>query len=160
MPDTDATMNSEAAVRKLALMIRGIKVAMLTTCATDGALHSRPMATLDADFDGVVWFFSRASSGKVDEIRADAEVNLAYASPEDHRYVSLSGRASIVRDPEKMRELWSPAGRMWFAQGLDDPDLVLLRVDVRVAQYWDMLMGGMVILPNLEAARIEMAAEA
>ena len=160
MPDADATRNSDAAVRKLDLMIRGIKVAMLTTCGPDGALHSRPMATLEADFDGVVWFFSHASSGKVDEIRTDAEVNLAYASPEDHRYVSLSGRASIVRDPEKMRELWSPAGRMWFAQGLDDPDLVLLRVDVRTAQYWDMLVGGMVVLSDLEAARIEMAAEA
>ena len=157
MPDT---MNSEDAIRKVAMMIRGIKVAMLTTSSPDGALHSRPMATQEADFDGTLWFFSRAASGKVDEIRADAEVNLAYASPDDHRYVSLSGRASIVRDREKMQELWGPAARMWFARGLDDPDLILLRIEVRTAQYWDMLVGGMVVLPNFEAARMEMAAEA
>jgi len=157
MPDT---MNSEDAIRKVAMMIRGIKVAMLTTSSPDGALHSRPMATQEADFDGTLWFFSRASSGKVGEIQADAEVNLAYASPDDHRYVSLSGRASIVRDREKMQELWGPAARMWFARGLDDPDLILLRIEVRTAQYWDMLVGGMVVLPNFEAARMEMAAEA
>lgn len=153
-------MNPDDAIRKVAMMIRGIKVAMLTTVSPDGSLHSRPMATQDADFDGAVWFFSRLSSGKVDEIQADAEVNLAYASPQDHRYISLAGRASIVRDQEKMQELWSPATRMWFAQGLEDPDLALIRVDVRTAQYWDMLVGGMVVLPDLEASRIEMAAEA
>lgn len=154
------SMKPEDAARKVAMMIRGIKVAMLTTIAPDGSLHSRPMATQEADFDGSLWFFARASSPKVDEIRDDSDVNLAYASPEDHRYVSLSGKATVVRDPEKARELWNPAYRMWFAQGLDDPELVLLRVDVRFAQYWDMLAGGMVVLPGLDASRIEMAVEA
>jgi general stress protein 26 len=146
------------AVRKVAMMIRGIKVAMLTTASPDGGLHSRPMATQEADFDGSLWFFTRASSAKVDEVLGDAEVNVSYASPEDHRYVSLSGRASIVREPEKLRELWRPSNRIWFAQGLEDPDLALLRVDVRIAQYWDMLAGGMIVLPGFEAETVAMAA--
>lgn len=154
------SMKTEDATRKVAMMIRGIKVAMLTTVAPDGGLHSRPMATQEIDFDGSLWFFTKASSPKVGEIRDDSDVNLSYASPEDHRYISLSGKATIVRDPEKAKELWNPAYRMWFAQGLDDPDLVLLRVDVRFAQYWDMLAGGMVVLPGLDASRIEMAVEA
>lgn len=153
-------MKPQDAARKVALLIRGIKVAMLTTVAPDGSLHSRPMATQEVDFDGSLWFFTRASSTKVDEIRHDADVNLAYSSPEDHRYVSLSGKATVVRDREKARELWNPSHRMWFAQGLDDPDLVLLRVDVDVAQYWDMLVGGMVVLPRLESLRMELAVEA
>ncbi|WP_165250884.1 pyridoxamine 5'-phosphate oxidase family protein [Paludisphaera soli] len=148
------------AVRKVAMMIRGIKVAMLATASPDGGLHSRPMATQEAEFDGTLWFFTRTSSAKVDEILGDAEVNVSYASPEDHRYVSLSGRASIVREPEKLRELWSPANRIWFARGLDDPDLALLRVDVRIAQYWDMLAGGMIVLPGFEAEAVAMAATA
>ena len=155
------SMRPEDAMRKVGLLIRGIKVAMLTTVAPDGGLHSRPMATQEVDFDGSLWFFTKASSPKVDEIRDDADVNLAYASPEDHRYVSLSGRATIVRDPDKARDLWHPSHRMWFPRGLDDPDLVLLRVDVRVAQYWDMLAGGMVVLPTSAAqARTELAVEA
>ena len=140
-------LRPEEALRKVGMMIRGIKVAMLTTSAPDGSLHSRPMATREAEFDGRLWFFTRASSTKVDEIRDDAEVNVSYASPEEHRYISLGGRAALVRDPGRLRELWGPSDRMWFPQGLDDPDLALLRVDVRVAQYWDMLAGGMVVLP-------------
>lgn len=154
------SMKPNETMRRVGMMIRGVKVAMLTTVAPDGSLHSRPMAAHQAEFDGTIWFFSRASSEKAAEIRDDAEVNVSYSSPGDHRYVSLSGRASIVRDEAKIREIWSPMHRIWFPQGLDDPDLVLLRVDVRVAQYWDMLVGGMVVLPDLQSAALEMAVEA
>lgn len=144
------TQTAAAGVRKVALMIRGVKVAMLTTTAPDGSLHSRPMATQEAEFDGVLWFFTKSGSGKVDEILHDSEVNVSYASPDDHRYVSVSGKAALVRDRDKIEELWSPVYRTWFAQGLDDPELALLRVDVRRADYWDMLAGGMVTMPTEE----------
>ena len=102
-------------------MIRGLKIAMLTTSAPDGTLHSRPMATQEAEFDGVLWFFTKSGSGKVDEIRQDAEVNLSYASTEGHRYVSLSGRASLVRDADKIQELWNPSYRAGSPGGSTTP---------------------------------------
>ena len=40
-------------------------------------------------------------------------------------------------DRAKMEELWSPALRAWFPDGLDDEDLALLKVDVEQAEYWD-----------------------
>jgi len=49
----------------------------------------------------------------------------------------VSGRASVVRDRGKAEELWSPAMKAWFPDGLDDPDLALLRVQVEDAEYWD-----------------------
>jgi general stress protein 26 len=141
-------MDSQTAeVRKVALMTRGIKVAMLTTTAPDGTLHSRPMATQQADFDGVLWFLTKSHCVKVDEIHHDAEVNVSYASPEDNRYVSISGTASLVRDPDKIRELWNDSYAPWFSQGVDDPEIALLRVEVHTVAYWDMLTGGMVTLP-------------
>ncbi|APW62258.1 pyridoxamine 5'-phosphate oxidase family protein [Paludisphaera borealis] len=148
----DTQTAAAAGVRKVALMIRGVKVAMLTTTAPDGTLHSRPMATQEAEFDGALWFFTKSGSGKVDEILHDSEVNVSYAAPEDHRYVSVSGKAALVRDRDKIEELWSPVYRPWFAQGLDDPDVALLRVDVRKVAYWDMLAGGMVTMPTEEEA--------
>jgi len=146
---------SETAARKVARMIRGVRVAMLTTTAPDGALHSRPMAAggdddeereREKEFDGELWFFTKVDSGKVDEILHDSEVNLSYVSFEDHRYVSLSGRAMVVRDQEKIDALWSPMYRPWFAKGLDEPGLALLRVNVRTARYWDALVGEMIEL--------------
>ena len=131
-------------VKKLAGLIRGIDVAMMTTVAEDGALRSRPMATPQAEFDGTLWFFTRADAPKVDEVGRDRRVNVSYASPGDHRYVSVSGTAQLVRDKEKIRELWSPGLKEWFPKGPDDPELALLRVDAEEAEYWDAPSGAMV----------------
>jgi len=125
-------------VQKLAKLIKGIKFAMMTTALPDGTLRSRPMATQQTEFDGsALWFFTYYNSGKVDEIRSDQHVNLSYADPSDNRYVSVSGRAMILRDRKKAEELWTELHRAWFPKGLDDPNLALLRVDVQDAEYWD-----------------------
>lgn len=124
-------------MQKLDKMLKGIRIAMLTTVMQDGTLRSRPMATQDDDFDGQIWFFSDAESAKVYEVRGESHVNLAYCDPSNNRYVSVSGRASVVRDPSRARELWSPAAKAYFPNGPEDPNLVLLKVDVDQAEYWD-----------------------
>ncbi len=115
---------------KIGKLIDGIKVAMLTTAAADGSLRSRPMATQEVEFDGVLWFFTDVSSPKVDEVREDQHVNVSYSDPSGNRYVSMSGRARVVRDPAKVRELWSPVHKAWFPKGPEDPSIGLLRVEV------------------------------
>ena len=41
------------------------------------------------------------------EISRDNEVNLAYSDPKTQTYVSVSGKAEIVRDKAKIEEKWS-----------------------------------------------------
>lgn len=124
-------------IRKLGEMIKEIEFAMLTTVDEDGSLRSRPMATQRAEFDGNLYFFTHASAPKVDEIEREHHVNLSYAKPEDQRYVSISGRAQVIRDRQKIEELWTPELRAWFPEGKDDPDIALLKVTVEKAEYWD-----------------------
>ncbi len=127
----------DESVRKLGEMIKGIEFAMLTTVEEDGTLRSRPMATQQIEFDGDLWFFTHASAPKVDEVERERNVCVSYADPDAQRYVSVSGKARLVRDDGKARELWSPAFKAWFPQGLDDPQLALLKVSVEKAEYWD-----------------------
>ena len=124
-------------IKKLDEMIKEIDFAMLTTVAEDGSLHSRPMSTQRAEFDGNLWFFTRASAPKVGEIEREHQVCVSYAKPESQLYVSVSGRATVVRDRAKIEELWSPELKAWFPEGPEDPDLALLRVAVGRAEYWD-----------------------
>lgn len=124
-------------VQKLGELIRDIKFAMFTTVDLDGSLYSRPMICQKAEFDGDLWFFSSRSSGKIRSIEADQHVNIAYTSPEEQRYVSVSGRAQIVVDHHKFEEFWSPLYKAWFPLGLEDPDLILIKVHVESAEYWD-----------------------
>ncbi len=124
-------------VEKLAKLIRGFKFAMLTTVDLDGSLYSRPMACQQQEFTGELWFFTSRSSGKIRSIESDQHVNVSYASPSDQVFISVSGRASIITDHHKFDEFWSPLYKAWFPLGLEDPDLILLRVHVESAEYWD-----------------------
>lgn len=124
-------------IKKLREMIKDIRFAMMTTAEDDGTLRSRPMATQQVEFDGDLWFFTNANAPKVDEVQHNQHVNLSYAEPNDQKYVSVSGKAQLVRDRQKIEELWNPLFKAWFPQGLDDPDLALLKVSLDKAEYWD-----------------------
>jgi general stress protein 26 len=142
MPKNDGSDSD----RKLRKLLKGFRVAMLTTVAPGGALHSRPMATARAQGDGDVWFLTKAGAAKVGEVEENQRVNVGYASPKDGRYVSLSGTATVVKDPQRVQDLWRKRHRRYFPEGKQDPDLAALRVRVDRAEYWDEPSGQMMAL--------------
>ena len=147
----------EESLRKLHELIEGIEIATLTTLDADGCLHGRPMATQAMDEEGVLWFYTADHTHKVQEVLLHTEVGVSYSSPERQRYVSVSGKAELVRDHDKLREFWRPELQAWFPQGLDDPNLALLRIEVESAQYWDASASKLVRL--IERARAVAAGE-
>ncbi len=126
----------QESIEKLKSLLEGIDFCMLTTM-DGGHLRSRPMSTQEMDENGELWFFTSDKTHKVDEIEKDDRVNAAYSKPNDNVYVSVSGRGAIVKDREKIEELWNPILKAWFPDGLDDPHLTLLKVSVEEAEYWD-----------------------
>ena len=100
-------------------------------------LRSRPMATLiNEEEPDVLWFFTGIDSEKSQEILADSHVNVAYSDASSNKFVSVSGRAQVIRDPEKAKKLWTPFAKGWF-EGPDDPSLAIIRVDMDGAEYWE-----------------------
>ncbi len=142
----------EDSVAKLGELIKDIKIAMLTTAEADGSLRSRPMGVQQTKFDGDLWFFTGKSSGKVTEIQHNQHVNVSFAEPSDNRFVSVSGRAELIDDRSKAKELWNPFIKAWFPKGLDDPDLMLLKIKVETAEYWDAPSSTMVNLAGFAKA--------
>jgi general stress protein 26 len=118
--------------------IKDIRFAMLTTRDVDGSLTARPMTTVQKQFDGTLWFFTSRSSPPAAAVAASPEVGLQYVDTGSDVYVSLSGEATLEHDRVRMEGLWSPMVKAWFPKGIDDPDLVMLRVDVYKAEYWDI----------------------
>ena len=116
---------------------------MMTTVCKDGSLHSRPMVTLEAQFDGGLWFFTMADSTKVGEVEEEGQVNLTYENSLESIYVSLSGMATLVQDRQQIEKLWKEELKEWFPQGLNDPQLALLRVDVTRWTSWNTQSGVM-----------------
>ncbi len=130
-------LSGEEGKAKIGELIKSIRIAMLTTAATDGSFDSRPMATQETDFDGTVYFLTREESGKVQEIKADSHVSLVYANPGDSKFVSAKGRASVSKDRAKIHELWNPMYKAWFPDGEQDSHIAVLRVEITEAQYWE-----------------------
>jgi general stress protein 26 len=129
-------MSHRDGIEKVAELVKDVRTAMLVTLDDQGHPRSRPMGTMEAPFDGTLWFFTAKDSEKVREIEQHPRVNVAYASPSKESYLSISGVAQIVNDRAKVRELWSPILRAWF-EDPEDPDIRLVKVDVEEAEYWD-----------------------
>lgn len=142
---TTASRDPDALAR-LQDLVSDIDIAMVTTVTPDGALHSRPMATREFTDEGEIWFFTSDESAKAQDLESEHAVNLSYADPHKHHYVSITGNATLVHDRARARDLWHSKLKTWFPAGLDDPHVVLLRVRVETAEFWDAPSSRMVQL--------------
>ena len=127
---------------KLFEMIADMKTAMFTTRRRNGQLVSRPMATQERASGADLWFVTYEGAEKLREIENHPQVNLSYYKKRTSEWVSISGRAKISRDRRKIRELYKPDWRAWFADNggenagtADDPRIVLIGVKISVATF-------------------------
>lgn len=125
----------EDALAKVAELIAATKICMFTTIEPGGRIASRPVAMLNGKFDGELWFVAQGDSRKIEQVRNDAHVNVAFST--DRSWVSVAGSAEIVRDPAKAKELWGPGADAWYPEGPEAPNIVLIRVEAESVEYWD-----------------------
>lgn len=137
--------------KKITQLIKGIRVAMVTSSDRSGALVSRPMATQDVEFNGDVWFIAERESSLAQQLGArSANVNVGYAGSSS--WVSLSGTGRVVDDVEKLREQWNLFTDAWMEGGPENPNNVLIHVEADSAQYWDAPGSKVTQLVNLAKA--------
>ncbi|OIN58066.1 pyridoxamine 5'-phosphate oxidase family protein [Arsenicibacter rosenii] len=149
----DTQQQNNEHLKKVRELIDDIKIGMMTTVGSDGKLLSRPMATMQVDEAGHLWFFTKKHSPKTEQIDNHQQlVNVSYASVSDASYVSVAGHAEEVDDQAKIDELWSPIAKPWFPEGKEDPNLTLLKVEMDTVEYWDSTSSRMVRLVEMARA--------
>ena len=137
-------------VEKLIEMVKGVRVCMLITNERNAEnLSGRPMSISKIDDDGTIWFFTKSSSYKVDEIEESKKVSIAITNESSNNYLMIQATAKLVNDKTKMKELWSSILKAWFPLGLDDPDMTLIKVTPNEVNYWDSSSSKMVVLFNM-----------
>lgn len=120
-------------------LIKDIKFGMLTHRHANGLLHSHPLTTQNRGSDEAVLYFFVPKNGEIaGSLASDANVNLSYADPGSDSYVSIAGQARMIEDAAKKKALFNPMVKSWFPQGLEDPNLGLLGVQIVDAEYWDV----------------------
>lgn len=139
-PNHEGPMRSD--LKELYDLIDDMEVAMLTTRRQDGRLVSRPMQTQNVDSELDLWFVTSDQTDKFDELEHDPNVNLAYYDDSSREWVSVSGRARLVRDRQQIERLYDASWRVWLEKQDDrrdgtasDPRIVLIAVEVDSAVY-------------------------
>ena len=122
---------------KIRCLLKDFPTAMLITHGTRGRLHARPMAVAKVEEDCGLWFITGNHTSTAREVSCRKQSHVVFQN--DHSaYLSMSGSATLVRDPARVKELWNESFRVWFSAGQDDPDLVLISFRPARAEYWDI----------------------
>ena len=147
-------LSDNEAVKKLKELVDDIRICMFCTNVFDIPFSARPMATLDVDDNGNLWFFSNKASDKNDEIKNNDTVQLVYARNASSEFLVVAGKAELVYSKEKIDELWTSLAKAWFPEGKDDPNLSVIKIVPQDAHYWDTINGKVITLLKVAKAVI------
>ena len=137
--ENQINLENQLAIDKIRQLGKEIDICLFSTnIKFDQGESTRPMSTQDIDDEGNLWFYSDINSLKNIEIEKDKSVRLYYSHPGKSSYMVLNGNAEIVHDKHKIEELWSPAVKVWFQEGKEDPTISLIKVTPKNAYYWDV----------------------
>lgn len=107
-----------------------------TNSSVAGSTGARPMSVQQVDDAGNLWFLSADDSHKNEELERDPNVTLYFQGSAHSDFLTLSGRASVSRDKEKIKQLWEPVIKTWFTEGVDDPRITVICLTPRDGYYW------------------------
>jgi general stress protein 26 len=117
-------------------IIEKVGVGMLATRFA-GGMRARPLEPRPDRAAGLIWFLTDARSGKDDEIASVPDVCLIVIDPQDKAYLSITGRAAVLRDSGKAAEIWKSTDQVWWPDGPRDANLRVLRLEPATAELWD-----------------------
>jgi general stress protein 26 len=126
-------------------LVKDARICMLTTMTADGKHVSRPMALQDVEFDGDLWFFAYSDSDVIAQIQQNPQVNVSFSDSKQNAWTSVSGTAVRIDDRAKAEQLWSAPLKAWFPEGLETPNLTLIKVHADTAEYWESAHSSRVI---------------
>lgn len=145
---------NDQAIEKIKELVKDATTCMFVTHLSQQPLSSRPMAAQQVDDEGNIWFLSSKYSEKNSDIEHHDHVQLFFANNSQYKFLSVYGKASIIVDKAKAKELWTPLAKTWFTDGVDDPALTIIKVNPSDAYYWDTKSNKMISLIKIVAGAI------
>jgi len=138
MANTGNSYNKEA-IDKLKSLVDEIMICLFcTNPKTDDGSTFRPMSAIKVCDKGNIWFFSEKNSDQNKAIVADNDVQLFFSHPGKDSFMVVNGKAEIILDRTLIKELWTPTAKVWFKEGIEDPNISIIKVTPKNAYYWDI----------------------
>jgi general stress protein 26 len=124
-------------VDRLWTLVEELRVAMVVTHNGHGEdMRARPMAARPAQEEGAIYFLTDVDAPKASEVRSSDTVCLAFADNKSHKYVSITGRAEIIDDKDRIKQIWSMYDKAFWSD-TNDPRIRILRVTPESAEFWE-----------------------
>jgi general stress protein 26 len=127
--------------------------ACMMTTRFSGALHVRPVVTLSKRRENAIWCLTDRRGVNEDEIEVAPEVYLTFVYPNEHVYLALTGEVFVSLDADETRSLWTCEQEAWWS-GPDDPNLLVMRVELWRAEMWESPANGPVADFQFAKARL------
>ncbi|WP_271077984.1 pyridoxamine 5'-phosphate oxidase family protein [Aurantiacibacter sp. MUD61] len=94
-------------------------------------------AQLDKDANSAIWFFTTK-----DHVLANGGPATATFAGKGHEmFARFSGVLTEETSKERLDKQWSTIVEAWFPGGKDDPNLLMLRMDLGQAEIWNSDLG-------------------
>ncbi len=148
----EKNLQNKEALKKFKKLTTEIRTCMFITDNKSEHDHTRPMSTIEVDEQGILWFYTDKRSIKVEEVSKEQEVHLVYAHPGKASYLDVWGKATVHTEKQLLKDKWSPIVKAWFPNGVDDPNLALLKVQPQEVYYWDAESGKMIAFIKMAVA--------
>ena len=116
-------------------IVDSVGVCMMTTRFA-GGLRSRPLEARPDREHSTILFVVDVRAGKDDEIEAAPEVCLTFIDNKAKAYLSITGRAEVLKDGATARAIWKKTDDAWWSCP-DDPNVRVLCVEPQTAELWD-----------------------
>jgi general stress protein 26 len=147
---------TRGSIVELKQLVKEFDTLLLTTITSEGLIRSRPMAVQDFEDmpDCDLWFVTSSDSDKVIEIAQGRQVGVCGYRSGYRGWLSISAWVTFETDRELVRRLFKPAWNAWFPEGVDDPTIVILKLEVERAEYWEPEGGRARLLYEMGKAQI------
>jgi general stress protein 26 len=91
--------------------------------------------------DMCIWIATMSSSRKVQQIRKNPKVNLAFVVPPNgEQSATVIGEAEIVEDMEQKKRIWgilSYDPSQFFSEGPESKEYCVLKINVKQIEWWE-----------------------
>ena len=99
---------------------------VLVSVDKEGRPHAREMDPLDPDSNMVIWFGTKPSTRKVQQIRNNPNVAVFYYDTKIMSYVTINGKAELINDPAEKEKHWKAYWKSFYPDR--DKDMILIKV--------------------------------
>lgn len=132
---TENLSHSES-IDKLREMVENIQIAVMLSNLTTLPIGANPMEVKNVDNEGGIWFLGSLDSDHYTNIVMDKRVQLVFSHPDEMQFLSIYGNAFMYSDKQILEQLYSSSEDQWF-DGVDDVELIAIKVEPTSTFYWD-----------------------